>query len=35
MSVRPEYRERYLIPDAELPYGVTPNDFRGAIKDTY
>jgi len=35
MSIRPEFHERYLNPDAELPYGVTTEDFRGAIRETY
>jgi|SRR6056297_2502306 len=32
---RPEFRERYFNPNAELPYGVQPEDFRSAIEETY
>lgn len=32
---RPEFQERYFNPDAELPYGVQPDDFRHAIEETY
>jgi hypothetical protein len=32
---RPQFQERYWNPDAELPYGVTVENFREAITDTY
>ena len=31
----PEYKERYFNPNAELPYGVDPNEVREAIKEFY
>lgn len=31
----PEYKDRYFNPEAELPYGVTPEDVRAAIKEFY
>lgn len=32
---RPIFKERYWNTEAELPYGVTPNDFRESITETY
>lgn len=32
---RPAFQERYLNPDAKLPYGATPDDFQEAIEETY
>lgn len=31
----PQYQDRYLNPNATLPYGVTPDDVAGAIKEWY
>ncbi|WP_353634482.1 hypothetical protein ABSL23_01430 [Halobacterium sp. NMX12-1] len=31
----PEFHERFFNPDAELPYGVTPDEVRDAIKGFY
>jgi len=31
----PEFKERFFNPDAELPYGLTPNEVRDAIKGFY
>ncbi|MDZ7687284.1 MAG: hypothetical protein U5J64_00935 [Halobacteriales archaeon] len=35
MSLQPEFKERYWNEKAKLPYGVTPEDFRESIEDTY
>lgn len=32
---RPKFQERYFNPNAELPYGATPEDFKHAITETY
>ena len=32
---RPEFRERYYNPTAELPYGVTPEEVATAIREFY
>lgn len=31
----PEFKERYFNPDAELPYGVTPEEVADAIREWY